>query len=140
MAIATTDPTTGEVVRTFTALTADEVEEPIAAAVDAFTALKKIDFEQRSGWMQTAAGLLEADVANLSAIMTQEMGKTLAASEAEVRKCATAMRYYAEHAEAFLADKPYDAEAVGARRAFVRYFPLGPVLAVMPWNFPLWTA
>lgn len=138
MAIATTDPTTGEVVRTFTALTAEEVEERIAAAVAAFTALKKTDFAQRSGWMQTAAGLLEADVANLSAIMTQEMGKTLAASEAEVRKCATAMRYYAEHAEAFLADKPYDAEAVGARRAFVRYFPLGPVLAVMPWNYPLW--
>src|SRR5699024_9560555 len=138
MAIATTDPTTGEVVRTFTPLTDQEVEERISTAVEACTALKGTDFAQRSGWMQTAAGLLEADVDNLSAIMTQEMGKTLTASAAEVRKCATALRYYAEHAEAFLADKPYDAEAVGARRAFVRYFPLGPVLAVMPWNFPMW--
>jgi succinate-semialdehyde dehydrogenase/glutarate-semialdehyde dehydrogenase len=72
--------------------------------------------------------------------MTQEMGKTLRAAKAEVTKCATACRFYAEHAEAFLADEQADAEAVGARRAYARYQPLGPVLAVMPWNFPLWQA
>jgi succinate-semialdehyde dehydrogenase/glutarate-semialdehyde dehydrogenase len=68
------------------------------------------------------------------------MGKTLAAARAEVVKCAAACRYYAEHAAGFLADEPADAEAVGATRAWVRYQPLGPVLAVMPWNFPLWQA
>ena len=73
-------------------------------------------------------------------MMTTEMGKTLASAKAEVTKCANACRYYAEHAERFLADEPADADAVGARTAYVRYQPLGPVLAVMPWNFPLWQA
>ncbi|MBV9853862.1 MAG: aldehyde dehydrogenase family protein, partial [Streptosporangiaceae bacterium] len=72
--------------------------------------------------------------------MTTEMGKTLAASRQEVQKCAKACRFYAEHAERFLADEQADAAAVGAGRAWVRYEPLGPVLAVMPWNFPLWQA
>jgi succinate-semialdehyde dehydrogenase / glutarate-semialdehyde dehydrogenase len=72
--------------------------------------------------------------------MTTEMGKTVAAARQEVQKCAKACRYFAEHAESFLADEPADAQAVGATTAFVRYQPLGPVLAVMPWNFPLWQA
>ena len=73
-------------------------------------------------------------------MMTTEMGKTLAAAKQEVAKCATACRYYAEHAEQFLADEPADASGVGAADAYVRYQPLGPVLAIMPWNFPLWQA
>ena len=73
-------------------------------------------------------------------MMTAEMGKTFAAAKAEVAKCAGACRYYAEHAEGFLADEPADAAAVGAAPAYARYQPLGPVLAVMPWNFPLWQA
>jgi succinate-semialdehyde dehydrogenase/glutarate-semialdehyde dehydrogenase len=69
-----------------------------------------------------------------------EMGKTLVSARQEVHKCAKCLRYYARHAEGYLADEPADPEAVGATRAFVRYQPLGPVLAVMPWNFPLWQA
>ena len=72
--------------------------------------------------------------------MTLEMGKTLKAAKAEAQKCAKALRFYADHAPGFLADEPADASAVGAVRAFTRYQPLGPVLAVMPWNFPLWQA
>jgi succinate-semialdehyde dehydrogenase / glutarate-semialdehyde dehydrogenase len=73
-------------------------------------------------------------------VMTTEMGKTLKAAKAEAQKCAKACRFYAEHAEAYLADEPVDPGAVGAKKAFTRYLPIGPVLAVMPWNFPLWQA
>src|SRR5262249_61187119 len=72
--------------------------------------------------------------------MVTEMGKTLVAAGAEVTKCATTCRYYAEHAEGYLADEPADAAAVGASGAWVRYDSLGPVLAIMPWNLPLWQA
>ncbi len=77
---------------------------------------------------------------SVAAVMTTEMGKTLKAAKAEATKCATVLRFYAEHAEGFLADEPADAEAVEASRAYTRWQPLGPVLAVMPWNFPLWQA
>jgi succinate-semialdehyde dehydrogenase/glutarate-semialdehyde dehydrogenase len=88
--------------------------------------------------MRAFADLLEAEAERTAALMTLEMGKTLRAARAEVAKCAAGARFYADHAEAFLADVAYDAEAVGAVRAYTRYEPLGPVLAVMPWNFPLW--
>jgi succinate-semialdehyde dehydrogenase/glutarate-semialdehyde dehydrogenase len=90
--------------------------------------------------MRAAADLLDAERDEVARTMTTEMGKTLVSARAEVAKCAKACRFYAEHAEAFLADETADAGAVGASRAFVRYQPLGPVLAVMPWNFPLWQA
>jgi len=89
--------------------------------------------------MRAAADLLEADAAPLAEILTREMGKPIGAARAEVAKCAKGMRFYAEHAEAFLADEPLsDPSAVGASRAVARYEPLGVVLAVMPWNYPLW--
>jgi succinate-semialdehyde dehydrogenase / glutarate-semialdehyde dehydrogenase len=138
MAIATVNPATGEVVKTFAAMSDAQVEERLARAVTGFAALRGTTFGQRAQWMRAAADILGAERDGIAATMTTEMGKTLSAAEAEVDKCATGCRFYAEHAERFLADEPGDAAAVKASRAFVRYQPIGPVLAVMPWNFPLW--
>src|SRR3954447_5987977 len=140
MPIATTNPVTGEVIKTFDALPPEQIDAAIGRSLDGFPALRATSFAQRAAWMRAAAELLEAEQDDVGALMTLEMGKTLAAAKAEVVKCAKACRFYAEHAETFLADEPADADAVGARRAYARYQPLGPVLAVMPWNFPLWQA
>jgi succinate-semialdehyde dehydrogenase/glutarate-semialdehyde dehydrogenase len=139
VAIATINPATGKTEREFTPHTADEVEARIARAAAAFRALADTTFEQRAEWMRRTADLLEADEAELAALITTEMGKPIAASRAEVQKCARAMRFYADHAEEFLSDQPLpDATKVGASRAYSRWQPLGVVLAVMPWNYPLW--
>jgi succinate-semialdehyde dehydrogenase / glutarate-semialdehyde dehydrogenase len=90
--------------------------------------------------MRQAADILDAEQDQVAAMMTTEMGKTLAAAKQEVAKCAATCRFYAEHAEGFLADEPADAQAVGAAKAYATYQPIGPVLAIMPWNFPLWQA
>ena len=138
MPIATINPTTGETVQTFTALTDVELEDRIARAAAAFASYRHTSYDERAGWLHAAADLLDAEVDQVAAIMTTEMGKTTKAARAEVGKCATGCRFYAEHGPAFLADEPADAAAVGATQAFARYQPTGPVLAVMPWNFPLW--
>lgn len=140
MAIATIDPTTGTTVREFDSLTEDEVDAALDRAARCFTDYRKTTFEQRAGWLRATADLLEAEADTVAAMMTQEMGKTLAAAKAETLKCARAFRHYAEHGAAMLADEPADADAVGASKAYMRYQPLGVVLAVMPWNFPLWQA
>jgi succinate-semialdehyde dehydrogenase/glutarate-semialdehyde dehydrogenase len=140
MAIATTDPTTGEVLKEFAPHTAAEVESKLAAAATASESYRLTSFAERAGWLVAAADLLEAEADETARLMTTEMGKTVVAARAEVLKCAAGCRYYAKHAEAFLADEPADAAAVKASRAFARYQPLGVVLAVMPWNFPLWQA
>ncbi|MDQ1655650.1 MAG: succinate-semialdehyde dehydrogenase / glutarate-semialdehyde dehydrogenase [Cryptosporangiaceae bacterium] len=140
MAIATTDPATGRVLKTFDAMSTEQVRQRVGAAAEAFAALRATTFAQRSEWMRAAADILDADTGDVAAMMTAEMGKTLKSAKAEVAKCATGCRYYAEHAEAFLAAEPADAAAVKASRAYTRWQPLGPVLAVMPWNFPLWQA
>ncbi|UQU61738.1 NADP-dependent succinic semialdehyde dehydrogenase [Couchioplanes caeruleus] len=140
MPIATTNPATGAVVKTFDALPPEQIDAAIGRSVAGFRALRDTTFAERAGWMRAAADLLEAEQDQVGALMTLEMGKTYAAAKAEVVKCATACRFYADNAEAFLADEPADAQAVGAARAYARYQPLGPVLAVMPWNFPLWQA
>jgi succinate-semialdehyde dehydrogenase / glutarate-semialdehyde dehydrogenase len=140
VAIATTNPATGAVLKTFEELSEEQIDAAIGRAVDGFAALRDTTFAQRAGWLQAAAGLLDRERADVARLMTTEMGKTRKAAEAEVAKCATACRFYAERAEGFLADEPADAEAVGAVRAYTRYQPIGPVLAVMPWNFPLWQA
>jgi succinate-semialdehyde dehydrogenase/glutarate-semialdehyde dehydrogenase len=139
MAIATVNPATGETEKTFEPHPPAEVERRLALAAAAFETLKGTTFAQRGAWMRAAADLLDADVEPLAEILTREMGKPIGAARAEVRKCATGMRFYAEHAEGFLADEPLDdPSAVGASRAVARYQPLGVVLAVMPWNYPLW--
>src|SRR5205823_3602191 len=94
--------------------------------------------EERVGWLRAAADTLDQDADHVAELMTTEMGKTLAAAKAEVAKCSTALRYYAEHGPGFLEPERRDAGAVGAQDAYVAYQPLGVVLAIMPWNFPMW--
>ena len=140
MAIATINPATGATLKTYEEMSEAEVERCLAAATAAHASYRLTSFGARAGWMRRAAGLLDDEQDQIAAMMTTEMGKTLAAARQEVAKCAAACRYYAGHAAGFLADEPADSGAVGARRAFVKYQPLGPVLAIMPWNFPLWQA
>jgi len=140
MAIATINPATGETVKTFDALSDTEIEDRLERAHTAFARYRRTSFEDRSGWMTRAAEILDRDRDDVARVMTTEMGKTLIAARAETAKCATACRFYAEHAPGFLADEPVDPQSVAAEQAFARYQPLGPVLAVMPWNFPLWQA
>jgi succinate-semialdehyde dehydrogenase/glutarate-semialdehyde dehydrogenase len=139
MAIATVNPATGETEKTFEPHDAAEVERRLTLAAAAFASLKGTTFAQRGEWMRSAAALLEAEVDPLAEIVTREMGRPIAGARAEVLKCAKGMRFYAEHAATFLADEPLDDPSkVGASRAVARYQPLGVILAVMPWNYPLW--
>jgi succinate-semialdehyde dehydrogenase / glutarate-semialdehyde dehydrogenase len=140
VAIATINPATGETVKTFEEMSEADVERCLAAAAETYASYRLTSFDARAGWMRRAADILDEEQDQIAAMMTTEMGKTLAAAKQEVAKCASACRYYAEHTAEFLADEPADAGAVGAARAYVKYQPLGPVLAVMPWNFPLWQA
>jgi succinate-semialdehyde dehydrogenase/glutarate-semialdehyde dehydrogenase len=139
MAIATTNPATGEVLRTFEPLGAEELETKLAHAAATAATYRRTTFAERAAWMRAAADLIEAEAGDIATVMTTEMGKTRTSAVAEAMKCAKGMRFYAEHAEGMLADEPLaDPSAVGASRAFARYQPIGVVLAVMPWNFPLW--
>ncbi|MFD8703110.1 NADP-dependent succinic semialdehyde dehydrogenase [Kitasatospora sp. NPDC059648] len=141
MPIASVNPATGETVQTFEPLDAAGIERRLARAEAAFHGYRTTPFAARAEPMHRAADLLDRDQETVARTMTEEMGKPLAASRAEAAKCAKAMRWYADNAEALLADEhPAQADVAdsGAARAYVRYRPLGPVLAVMPWNFPFW--
>ena len=138
MAISTTNPATGQVLKTYDPMGNEQIDGAIEQADLAFRQLQGTTIAQRAEWLTAAADLLDAERDETGRMMTTEMGKTYAAAKAEVTKCATACRFYAANAEKMLADEPADAGAVKAKRAFVRYQPIGPVLAVMPWNFPLW--
>ncbi|WNG54284.1 NAD-dependent succinate-semialdehyde dehydrogenase [Archangium gephyra] len=135
MSFATIDPTTGRTLRTFTPHTPEEVETRLRRAEETFHTFRHTPLAERARWMKRAAELLETEADAYGRMMTQEMGKPLEAARAEARKCATACHYYAENAERFLADEPVD---IAPDTSFVRYQPLGPVLAIMPWNFPFW--
>ncbi|TXN29382.1 NADP-dependent succinic semialdehyde dehydrogenase [Lacisediminihabitans profunda] len=139
MAIATLNPATGEVEMTFEPHGPQEIENRLARAQSAVFALRGTSFADRAGWMRAAADLLDDDNERIATIMTREMGKPIGAARAEAAKCAKGMRFYADHAEEFLRDEVFgDPGSLGASRAFSRYEPLGIVLAVMPWNYPLW--
>jgi len=141
MPIATVNPANGETLRTFDALEDDEIDRRIAVADAAFRDYRTTTFRERARLLNRAADLLDEDQQDIARTMVLEMGKPITAARAEAAKCAKAMRWYAARAEELLADEhpaPADVEDSGAVRAYVRYRPLGPVLAVMPWNFPLW--
>ena len=135
MPIATINPATGKTIQEFTPLTSAEIEAKIAQAASAFTRQKQTTFAERAARLSHAGEIFRAEKQSIAGTMTLEVGKTLKASVAEVEKCADACRYYAENAERFLADQSY---AIDGAKAFVRYRPLGVILAIMPWNFPLW--
>ncbi|MEU5838857.1 NADP-dependent succinic semialdehyde dehydrogenase [Streptomyces diacarni] len=141
MPIATVNPADGETLKTFDPLSDEEIERRLAEADAAFRTYRTTTFEERARLLNAAADLLEREASGVARVITTEMGKPLAAAEAEAAKCVKAMRWYAAHAEALLADEypaADDVQDAGAVRAKVCYRPLGPVLAVMPWNFPLW--
>ncbi|MEV6296290.1 NADP-dependent succinic semialdehyde dehydrogenase [Streptomyces sp. NPDC051896] len=140
MAIATTSPVTGEVLRSFDELTPEELEDKLARAAAAAASYRLTGVEQRAEWLQHAADRLEKEVESVSGLITTEMGKTFRAAEQEVAKCIHGLRFYAAEGPAFLRDLEGDGGRVGAKQTFVTYQPIGVVLAVMPWNLPLWQA
>ncbi len=133
--IATINPATGEVVATYDALTESQLDGKLAGAAEAFRTYRHTTFAERAVWMRRAADILEAEKGTFARIMTLEMGKPLAAARQEAAKSATACRYYVEHAERLLADELVE---TGVAMSFIRYQPIGAVLAIMPWNFPFW--
>ncbi len=137
MGIATINPATGETVRTFEELDDAALEAKLEGAQTAFSSWKRTPLAQRAERMAKAAELLLGEKERWARLMVEEMGKPIGAARAEAEKCARVCHYYAEHAAEYLADTAVD---TGDGRAFVRNLPLGPVLAVMPWNFPFWQA
>ena len=135
MAIATTNPANGEVLKTFEPLTAAQIAQKLQLASSAFRDHRRTSFADRASKMMRAAEILEKEKDECARLMTLEMGKPLKAAVAEALKCATGCRYYAENAERFLADETVE---TGAKRSLIRYLPIGPILAIMPWNFPFW--
>ena len=135
MSIESINPTSGALLRRFEPHTPEEVDRRLDSAQTAFLGWKQTPFAERTAYMKRAAELLETEKARWGELMTVEMGKPIGAALAEAEKCAWVCRYYAENAEGFLADEPVQTDA---SRSFVRYQPLGAVLAVMPWNFPFW--
>src|ERR1700726_3451649 len=135
MAIASINPATGQVIKTFEALTDSQVDQKIERAAKVFPAFHKLPFAERARMMIKAAEILENEKESLARLMTTEMEKTLRSAEEEAVKSAWGCLYYAEHAERFLADEVVETPA---SRSFIRYQPLGVILVVMPWNYPFW--
>ncbi|MGB8993924.1 MAG: NAD-dependent succinate-semialdehyde dehydrogenase [Pseudonocardiaceae bacterium] len=135
MTIATVNPATGELVRSFDALSDEELDRKLHQAAEAFRDYRRTSFAQRAAMLHRAAEILDDEADDLGHLATLEMGKTLTAAVAEVHKCAAGCRWFADNAEGMLADEPWP---VPGARVFTRYEPLGPVLAIMPWNFPYW--
>ena len=135
MTIESRSPSTGELLATFQPIAPAEVEIKLQRAADAFARWKLVPFDERAGLMRRIADRLEAQAAALGRLMTLEMGKPIIAGRDEALKCARGCRYYAQHAADFLAEEDVPTEA---RRSYIRYDPIGAILAIMPWNFPFW--
>jgi len=135
MPIASINPVTGEKVKEFSAFDDAEIEKRLKRAENASAKYRRTPFSQRSELMEATAELLLLEKERLAEIITLEMGKLFRASLEEVQKCAGGCRFYADNAERFLEDEPAQTDAA---RSYVKYEPLGPVLAIMPWNFPFW--
>ncbi len=135
MAIQSINPFNGEVLKTFDAFSSDRIKETIEHTYSTFLSWKDTKFGERKVKMHKLADQLEENKKHYGGIITLEMGKAIKESIAEVEKCAKVCRYYADNAERFLADEPLDPPH---GKAWIHYNPLGPVLAVMPWNFPFW--
>src|SRR5439155_23117697 len=135
MAIASINPATGQVLKTFAPLSDAQIQKKLQLAANTFPEFRKLSFAERGRMMARAGEILETEKEPLGRLMTTEMGKTLKSAVAEAAKCAWVCRYYAENAERFLADEIVETPA---KKSFIRYQPLGVVLAVMPWNFPFW--
>lgn len=135
MAITSINPASGEILQEYEPLTLAQIDEKLARAENTFRAFRCIPIQQRADWMQQAAKILEDRKKDFGRLMTLEMGKPIQAGVDEAAKCAWVCRYYAENAQRFLGDKMI---GTNATRSYIHYQPIGPVLAIMPWNFPFW--
>lgn len=135
MSLRSINPVNGQVLREFEEHSDAEVDEKLEGAARTFLSYRRTSFTERSRWMTTAAELLEGEQPSLAETMTLEMGKTFAQAKGEVSKCAMAFRWFADNAEHLLGEERIE---TSAKSSVVRFEPLGPVLAIMPWNFPLW--
>jgi len=135
MGFASTNPATGQQVKTFKTMTDAELDSAIALSVTAHKTLKKWSMEDRRAAMHRIADILEDEAEELGAIITLEMGKTLKSAIAEVKKCAMGCRYYADNAQDMMAD---EFVYIGPQKTYKTYLPMGPIMVVMPWNYPLW--
>src|SRR3954452_13101684 len=135
MAITSINPATGEKLKDFTAYGLKEIEQRLERGQRAFDHHRRQPIPVRAGLMIAAASILEREKKELAKIITLEMGKLFSAAIDEVEKCARGCRFYADNAERFLEDQTAQTSAA---RSFVRYEPLGTILAIMPWNFPFW--
>ncbi len=135
MAIESINPATNKLLRSFEPLTEDDARQKIALAADAFRSYSTIPLEHRALWMRKLASILENETEELATLITLEMGKPLEAARLEILKCADACRYFADNAARILAPESIPTDH---QHSYVRWDPLGVVLAVMPWNFPFW--
>ena len=135
MAIASINPATRQRLKDFEALSDAQIEAKLGRAARTFSQYRNLPFAERARMMMKAAYILESEKESHARLMTTEMGKTFRSAMDEASKCASACRYYAENAQHFLADELIETTA---KRSYIRYQPLGPILAVMPWNFPFW--
>lgn len=135
MPIASINPATGETTKTFESLSETQIDEKLQRAAETFRVYRHTPFAERTAMMTRAAEILETEKQDFARLLTTEMGKPIKGAVGEAEKCALVCRYYAEHARAHLSDQLVETSAT---KSYVRFQPLGPVLAVMPWNFPFW--